>query len=470
MKKLLLLGVLLLSIVGLASCTQEDPTELILINAPTQMIYSESEFNSTGVVFRGDEGVQLIKVKASGVVEMVNYEGAFINPSATVGVLTYGIIENNTQYNFSIYVRPDDIDSTNDEIVLINFMYSSENARNPIGASQDLEGFEAHIIRANSETAEVISGEALLPYLSTTYVALTEEGFFENDRYTVNFEYEGFTASYEVYVGGGERPIHNEDASILEWIFVIPVAFITQFFAGLFGNSLALGILFATLIVRTLGWPIYAKSNDLSLKMNLAQPEMQRIQAKYATRKDPQSQQQQQMETMQVYKKYGINAFGCLMPFLQMPIFIAMYNVVRRISLEGGMYADQVLNTKFLGIDLANTNDGVIGIILAGIVGLTMFAIQTLAMKKPEYVKNTGTQNLSPQAQQSQKTMKYVSYFMIIMMMTLSYQSNALAVYWVFGNLYSLVQTLVNRNLSAKKHEKMKEKELYGGLVDAKKN
>ncbi len=89
-------------------------------------------------------------------------------------------------------------------------------------------------------------------------------------------------------------------------------------------------------------------------KMNLAQPDMQRVQAKYATKKDPQSQQQMQMEMMQVYKKHGINAFGCLMPFLQMPIFIAMYAVVRRITLKGGIWSTKSI-IPASRIDLANT-------------------------------------------------------------------------------------------------------------------
>ena len=262
------------------------------------------------------------------------------------------------------------------------------------------------------------------------------------------FKYENFQSEYEVYVAGGEKPITTEDAGFFDWILIIPVAFLTQFFASIFSNSFVVGILITTIIVRTLAWPIYAKSNDMSLKMNLAQPEIQRVQNKYATRKDPQSQQQMQAEMVQLYKKYGIGLGGCLMPFLQMPIFIAMFNVVRRITLEGGMYTNQVSNTYLFGIDLAANNEWYIAGALSALVGVTMFVLQSLAQKKPSYAKKTGTQNL--QAQQSQKTMKYVMYFMIFMMMSISYQSQALAIYWVFGNLYSITQTSINRKISEK--------------------
>jgi YidC/Oxa1 family membrane protein insertase len=59
---------------------------------------------------------------------------------------------------------------------------------------------------------------------------------------------------------------------------------------------------------------------------------------------------------------------------------------------------------------------------------------------------------------------------MVFMMMSISYQSQALALYWVFGNAYSITQTLINRKVSEMKHETLKQKELLGGLIDAKKN
>lgn len=293
------------------------------------------------------------------------------------------------------------------------------------------------------------------------YSPITDDGFKTEISYPVSVTYGGITEDFSVYVAGGERPISTNDANIFDWIFVIPISYIMAFFGGLMGNSFALAILFTTIVVRTLAWPIYAKSNDMSLKMNIAQPDMQRVQMKYATRKDPASQQQMQMEMMQVYKKHGISMLGCLFPFLQMPIFIAMFGVVRRIPVEGGMFVESIQNTSFLGINLANGNDGVVGVILAGIVGATMYLLQWISQKKPAYQKKTTTHN-NPQAAQTEKTMKYMMYFMIVMMVFASYQSNALALYWIFGNIYSLGQTYVNRKMAAKKHERMKENQILG--------
>ena len=268
-------------------------------------------------------------------------------------------------------------------------------------------------------------------------------------------------------------PIVTETGNWFEWLLVIPIAWVMSFLGALFNNSFAMGIIITTIIVRMIAWPIYAKSNDLSIKMAVAQPEMQRVQAKYAGRKDPESQQKMQMEMMNVYKKYGINFMGCLMPFLQMPIFLAMYQVVQRIWREGGAFTDSVSNRSFLFIDLdkagnmnalfGDPNSDLAGWILAIIVGGTMYLLNVLATKKPSYAKNTASHNpQGAQAQQTQKIMKYMQYFMIFMMFSISLQSNALALYWVIGNIYSIIQNLINRKLNERKYEKMKNKDLVG--------
>ena len=150
--------------------------------------------------------------------------------------------------------------------------------------------------------------------------------------------------------------------SILSW----PIAFICSTIGKALGNSFFWGILFTTLIVRTLAWPIYSRQNSMSLKMTLMQPEMERINRKYANRKDPQSQQQMQMEMMKLYKKYKMNPLGCILPmFIQFPIFMAMYEVVNRINattttivngVEIVTYGQFALhNTKVFGLFELNT-------------------------------------------------------------------------------------------------------------------
>ena len=285
----------------------------------------------------------------------------------------------------------------------------------------------------------------------------------ENGSYSVAFDYQGteITHTFEnvfTFKKGSINPIHPKTASWhWDWVLVIPIATILQFFS--FGNSFAWGILFATIIVRTLAWPIYAKSNALSMKMALAQPELQRLNEKYATRKDPASMQKKQMEMMKINKKYGVNYLGCLMPLLQTPIFIAMYQVVSRITVEGGMYADKVSHKTMLWglIDLTSGSD-IASYFLAAIVGITMYLLNRISSKRPGYAKQTGTQNKSPEALQQEKTMKMVNYVMIFAMVMGAFANNALAFYWIVGNIFSIGQTLITRKLAEIKYNKEKNK------------
>ncbi len=283
--------------------------------------------------------------------------------------------------------------------------------------------------------------------------------------------------------GDINRPITTNPkvANWFDWILVIPVGWVMQLIAGWFNNSFAAGIVFTTIIIRTAAWPIYAKSSDLSIKMAVAQPDIQRVQAKYATRKDRESQQRMQMELQQVYKKHNINMLGCLMPLIQMPIFIAVYQTVQRIWIKTktigdveitGLWAHKVANMNFLGVELDKSgniqylfngfkNGDWKGWILAIIVAGTTVLLNWLSMRKPSYQKETYKHGAAAQqAEQSQQMMKYMQIFMVVMMFMMALSSNALALYWIVGNIYSIGQNLVNRKINEKKYYKMKNKDL----------
>lgn len=476
-KKIFFIAMIFMLILTLSSCGGSDEVGKVVVNNPyglngEKLVFDYEDRNS--IVFKGEGGLSYWEITESGVPseEPILYDGLLpsnVSPDeigTEGGVQTFRFIVKDLEVAFKIYIKPEVVVEAND-IVMIAFRFpTTEGVLYQIGETFDPKDIEAYAVQEDGDIIalhDVLSEEAYASAFDDLgYEPMGTDGFKNQESFPIEFTYEGYTETFEAYVAGGEKPITTEDAGFFDYVLVIPVAFIMQFFASALGNSFALGILFTTIVVRTLAWPIYAKSNDMTMKMNLAQPDMQRVQQKYATKKDPQSQQMMQMEMMQVYKKHKINALGCLMPFLQMPIFIAMYGVVRRISLEGGMYSDSVSNTMFLGINLANTNDGITGLFLAGIVGATMFLLQKISMKKPSYAKNTHKHNANPQAQQTEKTMKFVSYFMVIMMMFISYQSNALALYWVFGNIYSLGQTIFNRRLNEKKHAALEEKQLLG--------
>jgi len=230
---------------------------------------------------------------------------------------------------------------------------------------------------------------------------------------------------------------------------------------GLLGNTYLywLGLLIMTLVIRTIGWPIYAKTHDMSLKMQLAQPELSKIQEKYKGRQDQASQQRLQMETMDIYKKYKINLFGCLMPLLQMPIFIAMYQVVQRFPLTDlSTFTDKAvnMNTNFLWTTLGNT-DWLPNLPLAILVAVLMFLSQWLSTHRTK-TQQRPNQYQNAQAQQSQKTMKYMMYFMVIFMGYISLRNAGIAFYWTIGTAYQLLQSYISfRNMKNRQDQLRKQ-------------
>jgi YidC/Oxa1 family membrane protein insertase len=228
---------------------------------------------------------------------------------------------------------------------------------------------------------------------------------------------------------------------------------------GLLGNTYLywIGLLLMTLTIRTLAWPVYAKSNDMTLKMQLAQPDLNKLEEKYRGRTDQASQQRKQLEMMEIYKKYKINFLGCLMPLLQMPIFIAMYQVVQRFPLQGTIIpggADiAAMNTNFLWTNLGNTEIWA-NLPLAILVSATMFLSQWLMNKRTQATqKNVRYQNA--QAQQTQKTMKYMMYFMTLMMGYIAITNAGIAFYWIIGNVYQLLQSHVSHKGMDQRKERL---------------
>ena len=98
-------------------------------------------------------------------------------------------------------------------------------------------------------------------------------------------------------------------------------------------GSLGISIIAFTILVRLLMIPLMVKQQSSLKKMQLIQPELQKIQEKYKNKKDPDSQMQMNIEMREFYKKNNVSPFGgCLPLFIQMPIFIALFRVLRSVN------------------------------------------------------------------------------------------------------------------------------------------
>ncbi len=98
------------------------------------------------------------------------------------------------------------------------------------------------------------------------------------------------------------------------------------------GWGWALSIVGLTIIVRIILIPLFVKQIHSSRRMQLIQPEMQKIQAKYKGKSDPDSRQAMTAETMDLYKRTGTNPFSsCLPILLQSPFFFALFQLLNNL-------------------------------------------------------------------------------------------------------------------------------------------
>lgn len=198
-----------------------------------------------------------------------------------------------------------------------------------------------------------------------------------------------------------------------------------------FVQQYGVAIILFTVFVKLLLLPLTIKQTKSTKAMQDMQPKLQEIQEKYKNK--PEKQQQ---EIMNLYKEYKVNPLaGCLPLLIQMPILIALFNVLRE-PVTYGVFADQATfeatNLGFLWIQSLTQPD----VILAVLSGASTFLMQTLMMPKD----------------QQQGSMKIMTYVMSGMMLFWGFSFPAgLTLYWTVGNVFSIAQHyLVMNPLKAK--------------------
>ena len=90
-------------------------------------------------------------------------------------------------------------------------------------------------------------------------------------------------------------------------------------------HNYGLAIILFTIVIKALLLPLNIKSQRAMKKQQQIQPIIAELQKKYAN-----DQAKLQQEMMKVYKENGVSmSGGCLPLLIQMPILIALYQVIR---------------------------------------------------------------------------------------------------------------------------------------------
>lgn len=209
--------------------------------------------------------------------------------------------------------------------------------------------------------------------------------------------------------------------------FVKPLAFFLLVLGRFIGNY-GISVILISLIIRLIAFPITRKTAMQSELIKKAQPELNRIQKKYANKQDQESMIKQNQEMMAVYQKYKINPLsGCLFSFIQLPIFIAFFEAVQRTPV--------IFEDKFLGLQLGTTP--AIGITTGTFYSYAIIMI-IIAITTFFSFKMNSTGNMEDP---SMKMMPIMMSIMIVI--TAIFMPTGLGIYWVTSNLFTIVQNIL---------------------------
>ncbi|MBC9958006.1 membrane protein insertase YidC [Yimella sp. cx-51] len=243
----------------------------------------------------------------------------------------------------------------------------------------------------------------------------------------------------------------------LEWF----VAFVMVGFHKIFtamgmaaesGWTWALSIAGLVVVLRILLIPLFVRQIKASRRLQLIQPEMQKIQKKYKGKKDPESRQKMTEETMELYKRTGTNPFAsCLPILLQSPFFFALFRVLNNLGGIASGRRDEIgpltksvasqaeqstlfgarLSSTFLGSDQMSVK--ILTVVLIILMSGTVFITQHQLMRR-----NMPASALdNPMAKQQ----KYLMYLMpIFFAITGVNFPIGVLIYWVVTNLWTMGQ------------------------------
>jgi len=167
---------------------------------------------------------------------------------------------------------------------------------------------------------------AVVPTKKTYVYEIKESGSFFlqdlRDTKELNFHFIFAKKEYDHLVNLGDKLELSVDFGFFS-ILAVPILRGLQFLFTVFPNY-GISIIFLTIFIRFLTFPLQYKSFKNMKKMQVIQPELTKIREKF---KD--NPQKMQAETMALFKKAGTNPLaGCLPMILQMPIFFAFYRVL----------------------------------------------------------------------------------------------------------------------------------------------
>jgi YidC/Oxa1 family membrane protein insertase len=239
------------------------------------------------------------------------------------------------------------------------------------------------------------------------------------------------------------------------WVMMQIHAGLSHLFGASSGVTWGLSIVLLVVLMRLIMVPLFIKQRNSMQKMQSHMPQLAEIRKKYKSDK-----QRLNEETMKFYRENGINPLGGCLPLVaQLPVFWALFNVLRAIAVwtpghtpSYGLtipVVESARQAKIFGVTLADTflrpitGETMTSRIIIVVFVLISAATTFLTMRQSQ---RRGMMNQTPPdpdqpgaaaAQAMSKNMMYIAPFFAL---TGLYWQFGLVLYWVTTNLWTLGQ------------------------------
>ena len=241
-------------------------------------------------------------------------------------------------------------------------------------------------------------------------------------------------------------------------LFVWPLSWVLNKLAPVITVGGAIAIV--TAVVNGLLAVFTLKSQMGMQRMQMLQPELNKIQRKYEGRDDQASKMRMAQEQQQLMRKYNVNPGSMmLVQFVQLPIIMAMFMAIQR--------AEAVVNGTFLGMNLQVKPSEAFGLLFKGdlsglpyiILFLLMAVTQVILVLLPMYFQKkkaaaeAAKHHRKPEPTNNQNMMMQMYMIVMVLAFGLMWQSG-MSLFWFIRNIVDIIKTIIVQNIMENNSQK----------------
>ena len=241
-------------------------------------------------------------------------------------------------------------------------------------------------------------------------------------------------------------------------LFVWPLSWVLNKLAPVITVGGAIAVV--TAVVNGLLAVFTLKSQMGMQRMQMLQPELNKIQRKYEGRDDQASKMRMAQEQQQLMNKYNVNPGSMmLVQFIQLPIIMAMFMAIQR--------AEAVVNGTFLGMNLQVKPSEAFGLLFKGdlsglpyiILFLLMAITQVVLVLLPMYFQKkkaaaeAAKHHRKPEPTNNQNMMMQMYMIVMVLAFGLMWQSG-MSLFWFIRNIVDIIKTIIVQNIMENNSQK----------------